>query len=439
MKRDAYERLLTWKGAATRKPLLMRGARQTGKTYLLRAFGRERYEASHYFNFEQTPDLASLFQRDLDPERIVRDLSIFAGARILPERSLIILDEIQACNAALNSLKYFAEDAPQYHVAAAGSLLGVALSTPRSFPVGKVVFVDLHPVTFLEFLDALGEGRYRTVVEEHAVFAPFPEAFHHALTDLLRAYYFVGGMPEVVAQYAANRDVAAVRTVQQAILDAYVLDFAKHAPAREVARIIAVWESLPRHLARENRKFIFSAIQRSARARDYEDAIVWLEGAGLILRAFGVETARLPLRGYADRRSFKVYALDVGLLGALAGAAPQLLVHGDRLFAEYRGALVENYVAQQLAAAAAGELHYWRSSGGKAEVDFLLEREGEVLPLEVKAGVNPRSKSLQSFDAQFAPPLLVRSTLLNLKRDARVLNIPLYALPDGLRFIGNRG
>ena len=437
MKRDAYERLLTWKGAMGRKPLLLRGARQTGKTYLLRAFGRERYAASHYFNFEQTPDLGSLFQRDLDPARIVRDLSIFAGARILPERSLIILDEIQACNAALNSLKYFAEDAPQYHVAAAGSLLGVALSTPRSFPVGKVDFVDLHPMTFLEFMDALGEGRYRDVVEDHAVLAPFPEAFHHALLDLLRAYYYVGGMPEVVAHYAANRDVAAGRTVQQAILDAYVLDFAKHAPAREVARIMAVWDSLPRHLARENRKFIFSAIQPSARARDYEDAIVWLEGAGLILRAFAVETARLPLHGYADRRSFKVYALDVGLLGALAGTAPQLLVHGDRLFAEYRGALVENYVAQQLTAARAGDLHYWRSSGGKAEVDFLLERGGEVLPLEVKAGVNPRSKSLRSFDSQFAPPLLVRSTLLNLKRDARVLNIPLYALPDGLRFIGN--
>ena len=437
MERDAYERLLAWKRAATRKPLLMRGARQTGKTYLLRAFGRERYAAAHYFNFEQTPDLASLFQRDLDPQRIVRDLSIFAGARILPERSLIILDEIQACNAALNSLKYFAEDAPQYHVAAAGSLLGVALSKPRSFPVGKVDFVDLHPMTFLEFLDALGEGRYRGVIEEHDVLAPFPEAFHHALLDLLRAYYFVGGMPEAVAGYAANRDAAAVRAVQQAILDAYVLDFAKHAPAREVARIIAVWESLPRHLAREHRKFIFSAVRPSARARDYEDAIVWLEGAGLILRAFAVETARLPLRGYADRRSFKVYALDVGLLGALAGAAPQLLVHGDRLFEEYRGALVENYVAQQLAAAAAGELHYWRSSGGKAEVDFLRERGGEVLPLEVKAGVNPRSKSLRSFDAQFAPPLLLRSTLLNLRRDARVLNIPLYALPDGLRFTGS--
>ena len=439
MRRDAYDRLLTWKRAPGRKPLVMRGARQTGKTYLLQAFGREEYAATHYFNFERTPDLAGFFERDLDPARIVRDLSIFADERILPARSLIIFDEIQACNAALNALKYFAEDAGQYHVAAAGSLLGVTLSTPRSFPVGKVDFVDLHPMTFPEFLDALGEGRYRGVVEDHAEPVPFPEPFHRALIDLLRAYYFVGGMPEVVAHYAADRDVAAVRAVQQAIVDAYVLDFAKHATAQQVARIIAIWESLPRHLSRENKKFIFSAIHKSARARDYEDALVWLERAGLIHRAFAVETARLPVRGHADRRSFKVYALDVGLLGALANTAPQLMAHRDRLFAEYRGALVENYVAQQLIASSAGELHYWRSSGGKAEVDFLLERDGEILPLEVKAGVNPKSKSLRSFDARFAPPLLVRSTLLNLKRDGRVLNVPLYAVPDGLRFTRTPG
>ncbi len=439
MQRDAYDRLLAWKRAPGRKPLVMRGARQTGKTYLLQAFGTDQYAATHYFNFEKTPDLAGFFERDLDPARIVRDLSIFANERIHPGRSLIIFDEIQACNAALNALKYFAEDAGQYHVAAAGSLLGVTLSTPRSFPVGKVDFIDLHPMTFLEFLDALGEGRYRGVIEAHAEPAPFPEPFHHALVDLLRAYYYVGGMPEVVAHYAANRDVAAVRAVQQAIVDAYVLDFAKHAAALQVARIIAIWESLAKHLSRENKKFIFSAIQKSARARDYEDALVWLERAGLIHRAFAVETARLPLRGHADRQSFKVYALDVGLLGALANTAPQLMAHGDRLFAEYRGALVENYVAQQLIASAAGELYYWRSSGGKAEVDFLMERDGEILPLEVKAGVNPKSKSLRSFDAQFAPPLLIRSTLLNLKRDDRVLNVPLYAVPDGLRFIRSPG
>ena len=415
----------------------MRGARQTGKTYLLRTFGREQYATTHYFDFERTPDLAGFFERDLDPRRIIRDLGTFVGRRIQAEHSLIIFDEIQACNAALSSLKYFREEAGEFHVAAAGSLLGVALSTPRSFPVGGVDFVDLHPLTFLEFLDGVGEGRYRRVIQEHGELSPFPLGFHHALLDLLRAYYFIGGMPEVVAHYASTSDLAAARQVQNAIIDAYVLDFAKHAAARVVPRIMAIWESLPKHLARENKKFVFSAINKSARARDYEDAIIWLEQAGLIHRVFAVGTARLPLGSYAHRRSFKVYALDVGLLGALAGTAPELLAHGDDLFAEYRGALVENYVAQQLAAtsATAGGLYYWRSSGGMAEVDFLLERGGEVLPLEVKAGINPRSKSLQSFDSQFSPRALARTTLLNLKRDGRVTNIPLYSLPNGLRFL----
>lgn len=416
----------------------MRGARQTGKTYLLQAFGRQEYAATHYFNFEKSPDLAGFFERDLDPHRIVGELSTYIGAKIEADRSLIIFDEIQASNAALNSLKYFQEDAGEYHVAAAGSLLGVALSRPRSFPVGKVDFVDLYPMTFFEFLEAIGEARYRGVVEAHHDLNPFPDAFHHALQSFLRTYYYVGGMPEAVEEYAAHRDLAAVRTVQQAIVDAYALDFAKHAPTHDVPKLSAIWESLPRHLSRENKKFIFSAVARSARARDYEDAIVWLEQAGLIHRVFAVETARLPLKGYADRRCFKVYALDVGLLGALAGTAPPLVVQGDRIFAEYRGALVENFVAQQLAATFTGDLHYWRSPGGKAEVDFLIEQDGVVLPLEVKAGVNPKSKSLQSFDAQFAPPALVRSTLLNLKRDGRFLNIPLYALPNGLRFVPGR-
>jgi len=436
MKRDAHKQLVTWKSSLGRKPLLMRGARQTGKTYLLQAFGREEYAVTHYFNFEKTPDLAGFFERDLDPLRIVDELSTFSGKKIEAGNSLIIFDEIQACNAALNSLKYFQEDAAQYHVAAAGSLLGVVLSRPRSFPVGKVDFVDLFPMTFFEFLDAVGESRYRRVVEEHPDPDPFPDAFHHALQDLLRTYYFVGGMPEAVREFAANRDLSDVRTVQQAIANAYVLDFAKHAPTSDVPKLSAIWESIPKHLSRENKKFIFSAVERSARARDYEDAIIWLEKAGLIHRVFAVETARLPLKGYADRRCFKVYALDVGLLGALAGTAPQLAVQGDRLFAEYRGALVENFVAQQLAATFRGDLHYWRSTGGKAEVDFLIEQKGVVFPLEVKAGVNPKSKSLQSFDAQFSPPARLRATLLNLKRDDRTLNIPLYAIPDGLRFAG---
>ncbi len=253
-------------------------------------------------------------------------------------------------------------------------LRGVTPSKPRSFPVGKVDFVDLFPMTFLEFLDGIGESRYRHVVEQHSDPSPFPDPFHHALQDLLRTYYFVGGMPEAVLAFADHRDLDEVRTVQHAITNAYVLDFAKYAPPQDIPKLSAIWESIPKHLSRENKKFIFSAVEQSARARDYEDAIIWLEKAGLILRVFAVETARLPLKGYADRRCFKVYALDVGLLGALAGTAPQLAVQGDRLFAAYRGALVENFVAQQLAATLRGDLHYWRSAGGKAEVDFVIEQ-----------------------------------------------------------------
>ena len=413
----------------------MRGSRQTGKTYLLRAFGKEEYAATHYFNFEKTPALAGFFDRDLDPRRIVRELSILTGEKIQADSSLIVFDEIQACNAALNSLKYFQEEAGEYHVACAGSLLGVALSTPRSFPVGKVDFVDLHPMTFCEFLDGIGESRYRRVVENHNEIHPFPEAFHQTLQELLRTYYYVGGMPEAVAVFAANRDLANVREVQNSSTDAYVLDFAKHAPTSDVPKISAIWESLPKHLSRENKKFVFSAVRKGARSRDYENAIIWLEKTGLIHRAFGVETARLPLKGHADRRSFKVYSLDVGLLGAMAGLSSQLVVPGDRIFSEYRGALVENFVAQHLAVICDGDLHYWRSSGGKAEVDFLIEREGGVFPLEVKAGVNPKSKSLKSFDTQFAPTLLVRATLMNLKKDDRILNIPLYAISECLSLL----
>jgi len=434
MKRDAHSQLVTWKRSPTRKPLLMRGARQTGKTYLLKAFGSQEYAFTHYFNFEKTPDLRGFFTKDLDPHRIVRELSIFSGRKIEPHNSLIVFDEIQVCNAALNALKYFQEDAGQYHVAAAGSLLGVTLSKPRSFPVGKVDFVDIFPMTFLEFLDGIDASPYRHVVEQHSDPSPFPDPFHHALQDLLRTYYFVGGMPEAVRTFADHRDLDKVRTVQHAIMNAYVLDFAKYAPTQDIPKLSAIWESIPKHLSRENKKFIFSAVAQSARARDYEDAIIWLEKAGLILRVFAVETARLPLKGYADRRCFKVYALDVGLLGALAGTAPQLAVQGDRLFAAYRGALVENFVAQQLAATLRGDLHYWRSAGGKAEVDFVIEQKGVVLPLEVKAGINPKSKSLRSFDTQFAPPVRLRTTLLNLMRDDQTLNIPLYAIPDGLRF-----
>ena len=289
MKRDAYQGLLSWKASDRRKPLLLRGARQTGKTYLLQEFGKNEYEQVHYFNFEERPQLGQFFEKNLDPKRILSDLAIYTKSEIHPDRDLIIFDEIQTSNAALNLLKYFQEKAPSYHLAAAGSLLGVKLSSPGSFPVGKVNFLNLHPLTFLEFLEALGESRYRKVLEETVDLVPFAEPFHEELIDLLHQYYFVGGMPEAVKCYAEKRNPEEVRQIHHEVIDSYVLDFAKHAPASDIPKLTLIWNSLPAHLARENRKFIFWAVKKGARAREYENALVWLEDAELIYRSCAVQ------------------------------------------------------------------------------------------------------------------------------------------------------
>jgi len=428
MKRDVYTELVAWKRSEWRKPLLVRGARQTGKTFILKEFGKCEYQSIAYFNFEEDPRLKELFAGSLKPGKLIENLSLYQKRPIRPALDLIVLDEIQTSNEALNALKYFQEEANDYHVAAAGSLLGVKLSTPMSFPVGKVNFIDLQPMSFLEFLDAVGESQYRQLIEATETPEPIPLPFHEELIDLLRRYYFVGGMPEAVRQYAETRNLDDVRTIQREILNAYVLDFAKHAPVHDIQKLSLIWDSIPFQLARENRKFLFSAVKKSARARDYETAVLWLEDAGLILRCFLVSTPGHPLRGHADRSCFKVYALDVGLLGAMANISSDILTHGHRLFEEYKGAFTENYVAQQLRSFQGQELYYWKSAGGIAEVDFLCQSQDEILPLEVKSGVNPRSKSLRSYDDTFHPSQLVRTTLLNLRRDGRITNIPLYAL-----------
>jgi predicted AAA+ superfamily ATPase len=427
VKRDIYHNLVEWKASPQRKPLLLRGARQTGKTYILKEFGRCEYENVLYCNFEEDPALAGLFDGKLTPSRILELLGIYHDCQIRPGIDLIIFDEVQACNAALNSLKYFCESAGEYHIAAAGSLLGVKVSSPKSFPVGKVTFLDLHPMTFLEFLDATGAERYRGLLEGIGELVPIASTFHTELIDLLRTYYGVGGMPEAVECFARTRDLRAVRGIQDDILSAYVLDFAKHAVPTDIPKLSLIWESVPAQLARENKKFIYSAVRKGARAKGFENALKWLEDAGLLLRCHAVSTAKHPLKGYMDRDCFKIYALDIGLLGAMAGVPLELLARGDGLFNEYGGAFVENYVAQQLAAVGM-DLYYWRSSGKIAELDFLCEIGAAICPLEVKAGINPRSKSLRSYDNQFAPAVLGRATLLNLKCDGKICNLPLYAI-----------
>lgn len=381
-----------------------------------------------YCNFEEDPGLDQFFKRDLNPERILADLSIHFDLKIRPGVDLVVFDEIQVSNRALNSLKYFEEKRKDIHIVAAGSLLGVKLSSPGSFPVGKVNFLHLFPMNFMEFLDGMGESRYRQLLENVSKPVPLSEAFHVHLIDRLRQYYFIGGMPEAVSHFAETASGREARKIQEEIIKSYIMDFAKHVPASDIPKLTLLWDSIPKHLAKENKKFVFNAVKKSARAREYENALTWLEDAGLIHRATAAGTIKHPFAHYADRGCFKVYALDVGLLGAMSRLPVELLAGGDRLFNEYKGAFVENYVAQQLMAHFGQPLYYWRSKGGKAELDFLWEFSDRIYPLEVKAGINPRSKSLRSYDMQFSPPVLARATLLNFKKDGKIINLPLYAV-----------
>ena len=436
MKRDIYAGLLEWRRSPSRKPLVLRGARQTGKTFILRAFGRNEYRECHYFNFERDPRLASFFAGDLNPQRIVRDLGLYNGKAIQPTTDLVILDEIQECNEALNALKYLQEQGQDYHIASAGSLLGVRMSRPKSFPVGKVDFLDLYPLTFYEFLDAVGEGRYREYLENIEEAEPIPEAFHSALITLLRRYYFVGGMPEAVMRHAEDPQGNDCRAIQRAILDAYTLDFAKHAPATDIPKLSMVWESLPAQLTRENHKFMFSVVKSGARAREYENALAWLANAGLTHRCTLVTAPKLPLAAHANAASFKMYACDVGLLGALADLPGDSPSDDQSIFTDYQGAFVENYAAQHLVAITGKPLYYWRNVGREAEVDFLYQQVGGALPVEVKAGINLRSKSLAFYCKKYAPDTAVRISLRNLKRDGSSLNVPLYAIQSLPRLLG---
>lgn len=428
MKRDIYKDLIGWKSSPNRKPLLLQGARQTGKTYILKEFGKKEYAKVIYCNFEENPALADFFKPNLAPERILSDLSLYMNQKIRPGVDLIIFDEVQISNEALNSLKYFEEKKSSYHIAAAGSLLGIKLSAPGSFPVGKVNFLQLYPMTFLEFMDAMGESRYRKMLMSINSFEPLPEPIHEYLKKLLTQYYVIGGMPEAVKSFIETRDVRKSRSVHLEILKSYVLDFVKHASSKELPKLTLVWNSIPKHLAKENKKFVFSAVKKGARGREYENALLWLEDSGLIYRAYSVGSGKSPLKHYADQSCFKVYSLDVGLLGAMADSPVEFLIQGDRLFNEYEGAFVENYVGQQLASLSNAPLYYWRSKGGKAELDFLFESFGNAYSLEVKAGINTKSKSLKSYDIQYSPDKLYRTNLLNLKKDGKIGNIPLYAI-----------
>jgi uncharacterized protein len=425
MKRDLYKKLLLWKQDPARQPLLIQGARQVGKTYLIKEFGAQEYKNCCYINFEEMPSCKVFFDADLHPHRILRDLGIHLEMKIDSENTLIVFDEIQACPNALTSLKYFCEEAPEYSVIAAGSLLGVKLSGAKGFPVGKVHFCHLFPMSFFEFLDAVGRPMLRAALEEIQSFESIAEPHHLQLLELLRLYFFVGGMPKPVLRYVETKDLNVVRKTQEDIIKAYVYDFAKHAPPAIVMKITHIWDSIPIHLGKENKKFVFSAVKKSARARDYEEALQWLLDAELIYKVQQITTPKLPLKSYGDHEVFKIYLLDVGLLGAMCRLPARVIVEGDQLFMEFKGAFTENYVAQALTTALGYSIYYW-SSEREAEVDFLVEWNTKLFPLEVKLGTSTKKKSLLVYQEKYHPSVISRTSLMNLKKDGKVCNYPLY-------------
>jgi len=428
MKRLAVNRLVEWKRKKNRKPLIIRGARQVGKTWLMKEFGGRHYDKHVYINFEDNPKMERLFSLDLDAERLVEGLSAFSGISI-DENTLIIFDEVQAVPKALTSLKYFSENAPQYHIIAAGSLLGVALHENTSFPVGKVEFMDLYPLSFSEFLCAVSHERYAEILESgdtDLIGTLKPE-----LIDLLRKYMLVGGMPEAVAEYAQSKDHVVVREIHRAILTAYENDFSKHAPYNIVPRIRMLWHSIPRQLAKENRKFIYGLVKEGARAREYELALLWLVDCGLVHKINRVSSGNHPLKAYEDMNAFKLYMLDTGLLCALSGIEASALIDGDRLFTDYKGAVTEQFVLQQLICARISPF-YWSNDRSSGEVDFVFQVDSKVIPLEVKAAENLQAKSLRSFAEKYKVEEAVRTSLSDFRRENWLVNLPLYMM-EGIK------
>ncbi len=426
MERRASRLLEAWKGDRARKPLVLRGARQVGKTWLLQEFGHSHYEQVAYVNCERDRSAASIFAGDLDPSRILRGIEIVAGTTIAPVTTLVIIDEIQEASQALTSLKYFAEERPDIHVAVAGSLLGVALRTNASFPVGKVNFIDLHPLDFDEFLRGIGEARLADLMlrQDWALIASYADR----LIEFLRLYMFVGGMPEAVARYAAGDSLDVVRSVQLDIIRGYENDFAKYATATVSRRIADVWASLPSQLARENRRFILGRVRKGARAREFEDAIQWLCDAGLVHQVTRFTKPASPLRAYEDTKIFKLFLLDVGLLGALSGLEASVLLLGTGIFEEFKGALTEQFVAQQIVATGNSVPMYWAPENGRAEIDFVIESNGALVPIEVKAEENLQSKSLRSYIDRFHPVDAWRFSLADYREQSDMTNVPLYAI-----------
>ena len=428
MYRIAIEKLYKWKNNKRRKPLIIEGARQVGKTWLMKEFGKQAYADTVYINFDSNSRMANLFSADLDTDRLIMGLELYAGRKINPENTLLIFDEVQEVPRALASLKYFYENAPQYHIVCAGSLLGIALHQGTSFPVGKVDFLKLYPLSFSEFLMATGNERFAELLkkQDYEMITSFKQTY----IDALKHYYFVGGMPEAVQSFAESKDFNEVRAIQKRILAAYEQDFSKHAPNEIVPKIRMLWNSIPSQLARENKKFIYGLVREGGRAREYETAIMWLSDCGLVHKVSRVNAAGIPLKAYEDLKAFKLFIVDVGLLGCMTGLRQRTLLDGDDLFVEFKGALTEQYVCQQLKTIEDLGVYYYTNDRGSCEIDFVVDTGEQIVPIEVKAETNLRAKSLKTYRERFEPELSVRTSMADYKKEDWLLNLPLYAIEN---------
>jgi predicted AAA+ superfamily ATPase len=426
MQREKLNELQAWKTSSFRKPLIVRGARQVGKTWILKEFGRIAYKQVAYINFEDSPNLKSLFLQDFNIERVINVIEIQTQTTINADDTLIILDEIQEADRGITVLKYFCENAPQYHVVAAGSLLGIAFHQQSSFPVGKVDFMDLHPMSFSEFLLALGEQQLAKVLLNKDW--ETLKVFRDKLTDYLKYYFFIGGLPEVVETYIQTKDWQKVRYVQNRILLSYQGDFSKHAPYNIVPRLQMVWQSIPSQLAKENKKFVYGAIRDGARAKDFELAIQWLTDCGLLVKCHRITKPEMPLLAFQDSSAFKLFLHDIGLLTAMSGIDIKSLIEGNSLFTQYNGALAEQFVIQQLILKEGRYIGYWTNEKSTSEVDFVIQENGQIIPIEVKSGENLKAKSFKLFCGKYKPETAIRTSLSDYKAESWMTNIPLWGI-----------
>lgn len=432
MYRVAMEKLYKWKERKHRKPLIIEGARQVGKTWLMKEFGSKAYDDTVYINFDSNSRMAELFGSDLNTDRLIMGIELYVGRKIDPDSTLLIFDEVQEVPRALSSLKYFYENAPQYHIICAGSLLGIALHGGTSFPVGKVEFLSLYPLSFKEFLMATTGERFAKLLDRQDY--PMITSFKQTYIDALKQYYFVGGMPEAVQSFVEEKDFSEVREIQKRILAAYEQDFSKHAPIGIVPKIRMIWNSIPSQLAKENKKFVYGLVREGGRAKEYETAIMWLCDCGLVHRIGRVNAAGMPLKAYEDLKAFKLFLVDVGLLGCMTGLRQRTLLDGNDLFREFKGALTEQYVCQQLRTIDDLNVYYYTNDRGSCEVDFIVDNGEQIMPVEVKAEVNLKAKSLKTYCEKFNPGIAICTSMADYKKEDWLINLPLYTIEEIVKY-----